>query len=838
MMTRCSGLAAVLVMAGTLTLSGTTVAAASSPDKLDASLVYVLEHATPDEMISAILYCTAQTDLDVLGSELTAARARRGTRHRAVVSTLRDTAHASQAPLLAELEALQDAGRIHSYQPLWIVNAVQVEASAAEIAVLAGRIDVHRAYADFPITNTEPVPGGGPAFEVAAATGPEPGLDVIRAPEVWAQGFTGEGVLVASIDTGVEASHPALNSRWRGHDPRYAGNPEWAFFDPFTHWQFPQDSNRHGTHTMGTICGGLPGDQIGVAPGAEWVSAAVIERGGASDTIAGAIRAMQWMLDPDGDPTTSFDVPDVCCNSWNMDDDAIIPQCDALFWTFIDACEEAGTVIIFSAGNQGFNGLGRPADRATDEYRTVATAAVDGNNPSLPVASFSARGPTYCTPSGFPAIKPDIAAPGVDVRSAATDGTYRLESGTSMAAPHIVGVVALMREAAPDLAVDEIKQILYDTAVDLGAPGKDNNYGWGVVDAYAAVQRALETSALTFAFPDGQPELIDPNGGETVRVTVSGTNTPPVPGTGKLHYGTGSGFVAIDMAEVSANAYDAVFPAFTCGADVSYYFSVETENGGIAFDPWGAPGKAYVAHALTGYQFAFHDDFETDQGWIVSNSPTLTSGAWERGTPVPLDAPRDIPFDADGSGQCFMTGVASRSNVDGGTTTLFSPVMDATAIEEPVISYWRWYANGPGFGGQQERFYVFASENGGSSWIQVEIVGPTGDQVSGGWVHRSYRVADLVNVTSGFRIAFQAADTGSPSPVKAGVDGVAISSGFCTSCSAADLDGSGDVGFGDLTQLLGAWGPCGSPCPEDVDGDGDVGFTDLTALLGFWGPCT
>ena len=106
MMTRCSGLAAVLVMAGTLTLSGTTVAAASSPDKLDASLVYVLEHATPDEMISAILYCTAQTDLDVLGSELTAARARRGTRHRAVVSTLRDTAHASQAPLLAELLVL------------------------------------------------------------------------------------------------------------------------------------------------------------------------------------------------------------------------------------------------------------------------------------------------------------------------------------------------------------------------------------------------------------------------------------------------------------------------------------------------------------------------------------------------------------------------------------------------------------------------------------------------------------------------------------------------------------------------------------------------------------
>ncbi|MDY7108715.1 MAG: S8 family serine peptidase, partial [Planctomycetota bacterium] len=239
-------------------------------------------------------------------------------------------------------------------------------------------------------------------------------------------------------------------------------------------------------------CGGAPGDEIGVAPGAEWIHAAVIDRVSIEQTVADSILAFQWLIDPDEDPSTHWDVPAVCSNSWGLTTYHGYPPCDETFWQYLDACEAAGIVILFSAGNEGSSGLRRPADRATDEYRTCAVAAVDANDPSWPIASFSSRGPTYCTPDGTAAIKPDIAAPGVDVRSSVPGGGYSQYSGTSMASPHVNGVVALMREACPDLLPEEIKEIIYLTAYDLGTAGEDNAYGWGMIDAYEAVTMAMD----------------------------------------------------------------------------------------------------------------------------------------------------------------------------------------------------------------------------------------------------------------------------------------------------------------------------------------------------------
>jgi len=136
--------------------------------------------------------------------------------------------------------------------------------------------------------------------------------------------------------------------------------------------------------------------------------------------------------------------------------------------------------------------LRRPADRATDDYRCFAVAAVDGNDPDWPIADFSSRGPTYCTPNGDEAIKPDIAAPGVYVRSSIPGGGYTYYDGTSMASPHVNGVVALMRQVAPNMSGEHIKEIIFQTAYDLGDPGEDNSYGWGMVDAYEAVMNCNE----------------------------------------------------------------------------------------------------------------------------------------------------------------------------------------------------------------------------------------------------------------------------------------------------------------------------------------------------------
>jgi len=233
----------------------------------------------------------------------------------------------------------------------------------------------------------------------------------------------------------------------------------------------------------------VDGDTIGVVPGSFWIASAPLNRGGTiPETIADIILCMQWMIDPDGNPSTNWDVPAICSNSWGFSPYHGIPPCDSLFWAPIDACEAAGIVMLFSVGADQL--VVNPASRATDDYRNCSIGAVDANQPGWPIAYFSARGPSYCTPDGSPAIKPEFVAPGVNIRSSVPGGGYAYYSGVSMACPHGAGVVALIKQVNPNLTPDEIKQIIYDTAYDLGPPGEDNSYGWGMVDAYEAVQLA------------------------------------------------------------------------------------------------------------------------------------------------------------------------------------------------------------------------------------------------------------------------------------------------------------------------------------------------------------
>jgi len=454
-----------------------------------ASLSGDIFEGNDEEVVSVLVYLKDQVDLDAINGQMDEQRATLQDRHETTVVTLQNTAYATQPQLVEYLNELQSRKFVKEFKSFWIRNIIRVDTYQSVVDEIAKRDDVLRVYPNYNIELIEPI---GERFDGKSGNKDdiEIGVIAVRAPEVWDMGITGEGVLVATIDTGVDGNHPALADRWAGvADPRYEGHPEWAWFDPYAGQNdFPYDYNGHGTHTMGTVCGGAPGDQIGVAPGALWISAGAIDRGGGiSQTVSDAIESFEWMIDPDGDPSTNWDVPAVCSNSWRVTTSHGYPPCDETFWTFLDACEAAGTVIIFSAGNEGYSGLGRPSDRATDDYRTFAVAAVDANNPSWPIAGFSSRGPTYCTPTGDAAIKPDIAGPGVDVRSSVPGGGYGSKSGTSMASPHINGVVALMREVNPNISVEEIKEIIYQTAYDLGSPGEDNDYGWGMVDAYEAV---------------------------------------------------------------------------------------------------------------------------------------------------------------------------------------------------------------------------------------------------------------------------------------------------------------------------------------------------------------
>lgn len=455
-----------------------------------------LEDHQAEEMIGAVITMADQVDLDALKKELYARRADRREWHEGVVLALQDKATVSQAGIISRLAGLANRGLVKDYRGLWIGNVVLVTATREALDILVQRDDVLQIDPDYEIENIEPVSKGDDSPPLIA--GVEAGLGAIRADEVWDMGYTGAGRLVSHLDTGVDGTHPALNARWRGYDPRYAENPEWAWFDPITNTEFPQEWNwSHGTHTMGTICGlgESTGDTIGVAFGAEWISAGVIDRIDIPRTISDAILSFQWIADPDEDPFTVWDVPDVCSNSWGISEIYHgYDYCDPMFWEVLDGCEAAGVFVVFAAGNEGpgQRTLRNPATRATTDIQSFAVGALDGNNPNFPIAYFSSRGPSECTPDGRNALKPEVSAPGVDVRSSVPGGGYQGGwDGTSMACPHVAGVVALMREANPNLTTDQIGEILLETAFDLGEEGEDNAYGMGIVDAYEAVTLAL-----------------------------------------------------------------------------------------------------------------------------------------------------------------------------------------------------------------------------------------------------------------------------------------------------------------------------------------------------------
>lgn len=411
------------------------------------------------------------------------------------------------------------SARVTVRKDYWIVDMARVVTDRAGLVELAQDSRISRIYPNIEVELIAPVSAGYSEGTAAAdATGAQANLDVIGAKAAWSAGITGKGRIVASIDTGVEGIHPALKSNWRG----LQGDTAASWFDPLG-GASPTDNNGHGTHVMGVMVGHDGADTIGLAPDAQWINAAVIDRGRSlGTTIADIIDALEWVADPDRNPSTTGDVPDVVCNSWGVTQQIINP-CDDVFFEAIENVEALGIVCVFAAGNEGPNSstMRNPADRAATPTSSFSVGAVDGTLSGFPVPSFSSRGPSACYGS---AIKPEIAAPGVAIRSSYKNLTYRTMNGTSMAAPHVAAAVALLRQYSPDLTPEEIKQVLLETAVDIGDPGEDNASGRGLINIAAALAAVAPptTPLVTMA---GQS--VDINGdavaspGETIDLVVS-----------------------------------------------------------------------------------------------------------------------------------------------------------------------------------------------------------------------------------------------------------------------------------------------------------------------------
>lgn len=408
----------------------------------------------------------------------------------------------SGARRLVENQPENHVGRVETF---YIVNMMILEARPSVIHALYQLPDVM--FIDMADEERELIePVSVSEAEAVTQAGREPGLTAINAPPMWKLGYTGKGGIAYDYDTGVWPDHPTFKDRflgnfapmdqcWYGY---YNSAPTGATGD-------------HGTHVLGTMAGldRQTNDTIGVAFGAYWIANDLIGNASvAADLppLAEMVKGFEWALNPDGDTTTSDDVPDVINNSWRWRDILDTVQCGGFIVQLMNAIEAAGIANVFSGGNTGPNNVGVNAPQRinTSVVNTFTVGSVNGNvSFPYPISTFSTRGPTQCGGTGSILIHPEVVAPGQNVRSAWGSDSYNTISGTSMASPHVSGAILLLKEAFPQLSGDTLMAALYNSAIDLGAPGEDNTYGKGIIDVYAAFQ------ALSQRYTAVDPNLVD-----------------------------------------------------------------------------------------------------------------------------------------------------------------------------------------------------------------------------------------------------------------------------------------------------------------------------------------
>ncbi len=494
----------------------------AAPDKIAP---WVLAHTADGAEAEFLVVLAEQADLS--GAARLQTKAEKG---RYVYEMLWRTAQKSQAPLLAWLEA-----RGVEHRAYYIVNLIWVKGNADLAQALAARSDVARIEGNPHIQNVLPQPAR--PFDVLLTLAPtaiEPNITYVRAPEVWAMGFTGRGIVVGGQDTGYEWTHPALKPHYRGwngvtanhdynwHDAIHSGGGTCGANTPA-----PCDDYGHGTHTMGIAVGddGVT-NQIGMTPGAQWIGCRNMNQG--DGTPATYLECFEFFLAPypvggtpaQGDPRKA---PDVTNNSWTC------TPGEGCSWSTLQAAVEvqraAGIMTVVSAGNAGpgCSTVREPPAIYAAAY-TVGALATGSDT----IASLSSRGPVTLDGSNRP--KPDLTAPGLSVRSSVRYATYGTMSGTSMAAPHVAGAVALLWSAVPALKnqIAATEQLLNDNAfhiawTDCSSSGWPNNvYGYGRLDIKATVDAALARYTVALA-PTVAEQVGAP--GQKVSATFSITNT-------------------------------------------------------------------------------------------------------------------------------------------------------------------------------------------------------------------------------------------------------------------------------------------------------------------------
>ncbi len=290
---------------------------------------------------------------------------------------------------------------------------------------------------------------------------------------------------------------------------------------------------------------------------------------------------------------------------------------------------------------------------------------------------------------------------------------------------------------------------------------------------------------LLVSLPDGPPQIVPPDESTTFTVQIEEIADTYVADSGLLHYRyDGGAWLTSPLVPIGGDLFEATLPPAACTDAPEFYVSAEGLNIGEITEPRQAPGVVYSAF-VGEFTAIFVDDFESDLGWTVTDSPGLTDGTWGRGVPVGGGDRGDPPTDGDGSGSCYLTdNVAGNSDVDGGTTYLISPAIDVSSADDAVVSFLLWYTNDFGDEPNNDTFEVYVSDNNGATWTLASVVGPS-TPVPYGWYTRSVSVGDHVGLTSQLKVRLAASDLGGGSVVEAGVDAFTVN---MLTCEATGVD--------------------------------------------------
>ncbi|QED47298.1 S8 family peptidase [Cytobacillus dafuensis] len=597
----------------------------------------------------------------------------------AVLSSLRSAAIETQGSVADFLQKQEKEGKAKEIQSFYIVNAIAVTATKDVMEQVAAFPEVEKVLPNEirQLHIPEKV-----AEKPSMQLGKEPkantnsiewNIERVGAPAVWEMGIDGSGTVVASIDSGVQWDHPALKEKYRGYNPANPNSPshEFNWLDATAGRSAPYDDHGHGTHTTGTMVGSEPNgaNQIGVAPGAKWIAVKAFTANGGTD--ADLLEAGEWILAPKdaaGNPHPEK-APDVVNNSWGGG-----PGLDEWYRPMVQAWKAAEIFPEFSAGNTRAGNPGGPGSIANPANypESFATGATDINNG---LGSFSLQGP-----SPYGEIKPDIAAPGVNIRSSVPGSNYEGGwNGTSMAGPHVTAVAAMLRQVDSSLTVDEIEEILMNTATPLTngtyPESPNNGFGSGLVNAFDAVSSVISglgkiKGQVAKEGNDSEAPRVEHQApqetyaGMDLPLELKATDNVSVLNVVLEYLKADGSWAAVQASRMSGDFRDGTYKAVIPGEDIvapslSYKWKVNDFGGNEVVT------DTYRVSVKPGITIGYSQDFESNPiGWTSYGA----NNSWQWGVPT------SGPGNAASGEKVYATNLSGNYDSRANMTLLMPPI--------------------------------------------------------------------------------------------------------------------------------------------------------------------